>query len=516
MSDSGNNEPPLKKQKKILLLKEPKKPYDQYFNDKDNFVHDVNVNLTDKCLFNEIDKHYHSDIILFYNQNDGNEALEITYDKDMYTPISTRVLPAISDKKPERKALDQETQETQETQASQAVTEPSSPGEIIYSQHMDNGNNDLTLGGAPIVRRISASQHDRRARQTRVRQHNYVLHRSFFLIIWEHFAPNDDIKGRPRTDRRTPFNIKLPIYKKDGSLVCFVLLRCVARDNNIAYSVLFEFTNYIHWSIFYSFDVTHGGGEIINQQVSQFHFTLNEYHFNNVKVTPKTRMFFEYTNYINGLIQKATEAHLSDKIQQAGIMEIVSELMLLTMYQLLTATSRATGEVFLHQSLIMRQNIDKVGQQTINDQMSNIALQHTILIECIQREFKLQPQSVDFTSRHFIKDLIDDIKRIAAPEAELPGRGGKNINRYLTKINNIKEKLKLLKKNKVKNNVKITKLSKSIEELKAKLNKQKEKEKAKLKKQKEKEKAKLKKQKEKEKAKLKKQKEKDKSMRKKL
>jgi len=499
MSDSGVEEPSLKKHKNSLHQKEPKKPYEQYFNDKDNFVHDVKVNLTDKCLFNEIDKHYHSDIILFYNQNDGNEALEITYDNNMDTPISTRVLPAISDEEPEHKAL------VQETQASQAVTEPGSPVDIIYSQHTGNYKNYLTRGGAPIVRRISASLHDGRARQSRNDVPEFELHRKFFLLIWKHFAPDESTRKRPDASRHTHFNIRLPIYK-DRKLVCNVILRCVTRRNNIAYSILFEFTPYIHWSIFYSFDLPVSDLKPLqNLQVSQFHFTLNEYHFNTREVTPKTRMFFEYTNYINGLIQKATEAHLTDKIQQAGIMEIVSELMLLTMYQLLTATSYATGEVFLHQSLIMRQNIDKVGQQTINDQMSNIALQHTILIECIQREFELQLPNVDFTSRHFIKDLIDDIKRIAAPEAERQG-GGKNINKYLTKINNIKEKLKLLKKNKVKNNVKITKLSKSIEELKANLKKQKEKDKAKLKKQKEKDKAKLKKQKEKDKSMRKKQK----------
>ena len=446
MSDSGVEEPSLKKHKNSLHQKEPKKPYEQYFNDKDNFVHDVKVNLTDKCLFNEIDKHYHSDIILFYNQNDGNEALEITYD-----------------------------------------------------------NNNHTRGGAPIVRRISASLHDGRARQSRNDVPEFELHRNFFLLIWKHFAPDESTRKRPDAPRHTHFNIRLPIYK-DSKFVCNVILRCVTRRNNIAYSILFEFTPYIHWSIFYSFDLpVIYLNPLQNLQVSQFHFTLNEYHFNTREVTPKTRMFFEYTNYINSLIQKATEAHLTDKIQQARIMEIVSELMLLTMYQLLTGRSYATGEVFLHQSLIMRQNIDKVGQQTINDQMSNIALQHTILIECIQSEFKLQPPYVDFTSRDFIKYLIDDIKRIAAPEAERQG-GGKNINKYLTKINNIKEKLKLLKKNKVKNNVKITKISKSIEELKANLKKQKEKDKAKLKKQKEKDKAKLKKQKEKDKSMRKKQK----------
>ena len=499
MSGSGK-EPSLKKHKKSLLQIETKKPYEQYFNDNDNFVHDVNVNLTKKCLFNEIDKHYHSDIILFYNQNDGNEALVITYDNNMDTPISTSVLPAISYEEPEHKAL------VQETQASQAVTEPGSPGEINYSQHTGNDTNYLTRGGAKIVRRISASLHDGRARQSRKYDApEFELHRKFFLLIWKHFAPDESTRKRPDASRHTHFNIRLPIYK-DRKLICNVILRCVTRGNNIAYSILFEFTPYIHWSIFYSFDLPVSDlNPLQNLQVSQFHFTLNEYHFNTGEVTPKTRMFFEYTNYINSLIRKATEAHLTDKIQQARIMEIVSELMLLTMYQLLTATSYATGAVFLHQSLIMRQNIDKVGQQTINDQMSNIALQHTILIECIQREFKLQLPYVDFTSRDFIKDLIDDIKRIAAPEAERQG-GGKNINKYLTKINNIKEKLKLLKKNKVKNNVKITKLSKSIEELKANLKKQKEKDKAKLKKQKEKDKAKLKKQKEKDKSMRKKQK----------
>ena len=507
MSDSGVEEPSLKKHKNSLHQKEPKKPYEQYFNDKDNFVHDVKVNLTDKCLFNEIDKHYHSDIILFYNQNDGNEALEITYDNNMDTPISTRVLPAISDEEPEHKAL------VQETQASQAVTEPGSPVDIIYSQHTGNYKNYLTRGGAPIVRRISASLHDGRARQSRNDVPEFELHRKFFLLIWKHFAPDESTRKRPDASRHTHFNIRLPIYK-DRKLVCNVILRCVTRRNNIAYSILFEFTPYIHWSIFYSFDLPVSDLKPLqNLQVSQFHFTLNEYHFNTREVTPKTRMFFEYTNYINSLIggpaMSRDRMSVSSKEEQVRIMGIVSELMLLTMYQLATAKSYTTGHIFNNAALTMRQNIDSVGHAANENELLKIASRHVALIGCIQEEFGRYDQI--FPSEDFINHLKTDIRAITLAR---PG-GGKNINRYLTKINNIKEKLKLLKKNKVKNKVKITKLSKSIDELKAKLKKQKEKEKAKIKKQKEKEKAKLKKQKEKEKAKLKKQKEKEKSSKKK-
>ena len=129
------------------------------------------------------------------------------------------------------------------------------------------GGNYLARGGAPVVRRISASLNNERARQTREKnadRYTFNLHRSFFLIIWEHFAPNSDIEGRPRQYDRRPLNIRLgPIYggRDRTTFVCSVLLRCVPREDrgagttNIAYSVLFEFTQYIHWSIFYSFDV---------------------------------------------------------------------------------------------------------------------------------------------------------------------------------------------------------------------------------------------------------------------
>jgi hypothetical protein len=368
------------------------------------------------------------------------------------------------------------------------------------------GGNYLARGGAPLVRRISASINNARARQTHEGQLNYELHRSFFLIIWEHFAPNFNIKKRPRTHDTRPLNVKLPpIYSIDGNRVCSVLLRCVTQGNNIAYSVLFEFTNFIHWSIFYSFKI----GTPNSGQVSELHFTLNQY----PPDIPKTRMFFEYTRYIDEKIQIAIDEELdpttglSSNIQQARIMEIVSELMLLTMYQLATAMSYTTRHIFSDTALTMRQNIDSLGTIFDENKLLNIAKRHADLIECIKDEFSSRSIDLSSASIIFFDHLIRDIRNIQA--------GGNNINRYLTKINNIKEKLKLLKKNKVKNKVKITKLSKSIEELKAKLKKQKEKEKAKLKKQKEKEKAKLKKQKEKEKAKLKKQKEKDNVKRKK-
>ena len=402
--------------------------------------------------------------------------------------------------------------------ASEAETLP-------HGNSLTGGKKYIARGGVGggLVRRISASISNERARQTREWQPHYELHRSFFLIIWEHFAPNDDIRKRPREYKTRHFTMKLPVYKTDGTFACFVLLRCVTRDNhpvasttNIAYSVLFEFTSYIHWSIFYSFEVDRGDAPSINTgQVSELHFTLNQYRPLGGGVIPKTRMFFEYTNYINGLIRPVHHGmaarprgglHLvSSKEDQVPIMGIVSELMLLTMYQLATAKSYTTGDIFDNAALTMRQNIDSIGNLHDDNQLLKIALRHVDLIDCIQQEFGRH--SLSLPSEDFINHLKEDIKETQT--------GGKNINRYLTKINNIKEKLKLLKKNKVKNKVKITKLSKLIDELKAKLKKQKEKDKAKLKKQKEKEKAKLKKQKEKEKAKLKKQKEKDNVKRKK-
>ena len=409
---------------------------------------------------------------------------------------------AREDKKRKR---EKEPETETETQASQTSTLRGSPGSPGSSLTGFGGKKYIARGGVggSLVRRISASISDERARQTRESQDNYELHRSFFLIIWEHFAPNDDIRKRPRERKQRHFTIKLPIYKTDGTLVCSVLLRCVTRGANTAYSVLFEFTQYIHWSIFYSFDID-GSGSPNTGQVSELHFTLNP-----CGATPKTRMFFEYTHYINGLITPVHDAmtarglHLvSSKEDQVKIMGIVSELMLLTMYQLATAKSYATDEVFLTAALNMRQNIDSVGDVDPANQLLNIALRHVDLIGCIQQEFTRATThipSLSLPSHYFINRLKTDIRTAAQ-------RGGKNINRYLTKINNIKEKLKLLKKNKVKNNVKITKLSKSIEELKANLKKQKEKDKAKLKKQKEKDKAKLKKQKEKDKSMRKKQK----------
>ena len=323
-----------------------------------------------------------------------------------------------------------------EAQASQAETP--------YSSLVTGGKKYIARGGAggPLVRRISASINNARARQTHERQPNFDLHRSFFLIIWEHFAPNSNIRERPRQYNKNSLNVRLPPIYRDGNRVCSLLLRCVRRGNNIAYSVLFEFTPYIHWSIFYSFDVEHGGTPNVNSgQVSELHFTLNECAPTS---TPKTRMFFEYTDYINGLISSVHNdmvarpggglhlvSHIAD---QCKIMEIVSELMLLTMYQLITAKSYATGDIFHENALNMRQNIDSVGYFNHDNQLLNIALQHADLIDCIQQEFRRHPQ-VNFASDGFINHLKTDINRaitLARP------RGGKNINRYLTKINNIK------------------------------------------------------------------------------
>ena len=385
----------------------------------------------------------------------------------------------------------------------------SEAGTLTYDNSLTGGKKYIARGGVGggLVRRISASISNERARQTREGQPHYESHRSFFLIIWEHFAPNDDIRKRPREYKTRHFTIKLPVYKTDGKFACFVLLRCVTRDNhpvagttNIAYSVLFEFTSYIHWSIFYSFEVDRGDAPSINTgQVSELHFTLNQYRPPGGGVIPKTRMFFEYTNYINGLIRpvhdtmvvgalRAGRIRVSFKTEQVPIMGIVSELMLLTMYQLATAKSYTTGDIFDNAALTMRQNIDSIGNSVdivdmSENQLLKIALRHVDLIDCIQQEFGRH--SLSLPSEDFINHLKEDIKETQT--------GGKNINRYLTKINNIKEKLKLLKKNKVKNKVKITKLSKLIDELKAKLKKQKEKDKAKLKKQKEKDNVKRKK-----------------------
>ena len=387
--------------------------------------------------------------------------------------------------------------------ASEAETLP-------HGNSLTGGKKYIARGGVGggLVRRISASISNERARQTREWQPHYELHRSFFLIIWEHFAPNDDIRKRPREYKTRHFTMKLPVYKTDGTFACFVLLRCVTRDNhpvasttNIAYSVLFEFTSYIHWSIFYSFEVDRGDAPSINTgQVSELHFTLNQYRPPGGGVIPKTRMFFEYTNYINGLIRPVHDAmvvealrartiRVSFKTEQVPIMGIVSELMLLTMYQLATAKSYTTGDIFDNAALTMRQNIDSIGDLHDDNQLLKIALRHVDLIDCIQQEFGRH--SLSLPSEDFINHLKTDIQTAIISAARLAG--GKNINRYLTKINNIKEKLKLLKKNKVKNKVKITKLSKLIDELKAKLKKQKEKDKAKLKKQKEKDNVKRKK-----------------------
>ncbi|NDB30376.1 hypothetical protein EB151_12625, partial [archaeon] len=355
---------------------------------------------------------------------------------------------------------DPENPEDQEEQYSQRAT--------LEAHSSQAGGNYLARGGVggSLVRRISASINNARARQTHenVNPDNFNLYRSFFLIIWEHFAPNSNIRERPRRRDPNPLNARLPpMYSRYGNRVCSVLLRCVRRVNNIAYSVLFEFTNNIHWSIFYSFDVNARDSGYIDRsgQVSELHFTLNEDALNGI---PKTRMFFEYTPYIHDLIRNVHEAmverglHISSSKQQQGkIMEIVSELMLLTMYQLVTAESYTSGGILSSGALTMRQNIDSLGAIYPDNQLLNIALRHVDLIDCIQQEFRSHPRE-NFASDGFINHLQIDIGRAIAALATATGPaarpgGGKNINRYLTKINNIKEKLKLLKKNKVKNKV---------------------------------------------------------------
>jgi hypothetical protein len=495
-----------------LVTLNDKSPYYKFLREREKFTPDETIN------YQTCEDYFHEDYFLNEKKIISNKIYD-EEDKDEDADKDTMIIEYNNDidlnrKIKIRKGATKNKDYTHIEETFNLLTSLKLPRAVSASEaetqeiKRDGGGNYLARGGAPLVRRISASINDARARQTResADSDNFHLHRSFFLIIWEHFAPNFNIKKRPRTHDTRPLNVRLPpIYSIDGNRVCSVLLRCVTQGNNIAYSVLFEFTNFIHWSIFYSFKIdTPNSG-----QVSELHFTLNQY----PPDIPKTRMFFEYTRYIDGQIQIAIDAEpdpttgLSSNVQQARIMEIVSELMLLTMYQLATAMSYTTGLIFSDTALTMRQNIDSLGTFFHENQLLNIAERHADLIECIKDEFSSRSIDLSSTSIIFFDHLIRDIRNIQA--------GGNNINRYLTKINNIKEKLKLLKKNKVKNKVKITKLSKLIDELKAKLKKQKEKDKAKLKKQKEKEKAKLKKQKEKEKAKLKKQKEKNNVKRKK-
>ena len=463
----------------------------------------------DKDADKDTDKYADTMVITFgkdfFNIEISEQLKYNSLDYDLFTPFSQE---DIKRKRDTGEKTQTTTKAEIHTQKKLSTEELKRAQSNAATQEYNSGGNYLARGGGPLVRRISASINDVRARQTREGNPNFNLHRYFFLIIWEHFAPNSSIGERPRRYNTRPLNVRLPPIYRNGNIVCSVLLRCVTRDNreagttNIAYSVLFEFTNHIHWSIFYSFDVhTHGGAPIVGSgQVSELHFTLNECRppLEPIAIT-KTRMFFEYTDHINNLISSAFTADNPHSVQQqATIIKIVSELMLLTMYQLATAKSYATGALISYAALNMRQNIDLVGNYVSNDnELLNIARKHVNFIDCIEAEFRQNHSIQIFTPDGFIDHLKTDINR--AITLARPG-GGKNINRYLTKINNIKEKLKLLKKNKVKNKVKITKLSKSIEELKAKLKKQKEKEKAKLKKQKEKEKAKLKKQKEKDKA----------------
>ena len=480
-----------------------KSPYYKFLREREKFTPDETINYQTR------EDYFHEDYFLYEKKITSNKIYD-EEDKDEDADKDTMIIEYNNDidlnrKIKIRKGATKNKDYTHIEETFNLLTSLKLPRAVSASEaetqeiKRDGGGNYLARGGAPLVRRISASINDARARQTQESEDRdkFHLHRSFFLIIWEHFAPNLNIMKRPRTSDARPLNVRLPpIYSIDGNRVCSVLLRCVTQGNNIAYSVLFEFTNFIHWSIFYSFKL----GTPNSGQVSELHFTLNPYLPEGI---PKTRMFFEYTRYINEQIEKALEAGpdpattLSSDHQQVIIMKIISELMLLTMYQLATAMSYTTNAVFSTAALTMRQNIDRLGSvlHLQQNQLFTIAKQHTDLIECMKYEFSSRPSNLSFTSIDFIDHLIQDIRNI-------PGNipGGKNINRYLTKINNIKEKLKLLKKNKVKNKVKITKLNKSIEELKVKLKKQKEKEKAKLKKQKEKEKAKLKKQKEKEKA----------------
>ena len=363
--------------------------------------------------------------------------------------------------------------------------------------------NNFKGAGGSLRRNITVSNH---TGENAFQSRGTPGHVTFFWHIWNHFAPTNYKHQDPPNSFNTPIRepypphhsggpkkiyIKMPIYHHtDGRFICNILLRRNFKPGNIIYSVLFEFTNLIHWSIFYS----HCDRDINVYQVSQFHITINPF-----LGVQKTRIFFEYTPYING------EVHYEQRV-----MGVVSQLMIRAMYQLVSGRSLSTGFIMDADFMGLRSVIDEAGFYFhAENELTNISRQHIDLVETIQYVLG----SSDFG----LIDIIYYIRTLSAPAGGAAARlaGGKNINKYLTNINNIKERLKLLKKNKVKNKVKITKLSKLIEELKAKLKKQKEKDKAKLKKQKEKEKAKLKKQKEKEKAKLKKQKEKDNVKRKK-
>jgi len=363
-----------------------------------------------------------------------------------------------------------------------------------YKNKSISNKKKLMIGG--VIRRFATVSDNtgERAMQSRM----VPEHVEFFWHIWNHFAPSSYKHPDPRNSVRfslqnppNPIYIKMPIYHhSNGMLICYILLRCNIKNGNVIYSVLFEFTNLIHWSIFYS----HCQSNMNNYQVSQFHITINAF-----MSTVKKRIFFEYTDYINNQI----------KYGERNVIGVVSQLMIRAMYQLVSGRSQSSNAIMDDDFMGLRTAMDDAGCfVNVANTLTNIAKQHIELVETIQYVLTRTLNSDIFGLRNII---IDITSLLSSPAESTRRGGGKNMNKYLNKINNIKEKLKLLKKDKVKNDVKITMLSNSIDDIKAKLKKQKEKDKAKIKKQKEKDKAKLKKQKEKDKAKLKKQKEKGKA-----
>ena len=156
----------------------------------------------------------------------------------------------------------------------------------------------------------------------------------------------------------------MPIYHLLAGVLFNILLRRNFKPGNTIYSVLFEFTNLIHWSIFYS----HCDVDMrVNYQVSQFHITINP--FSGIQ----KHVFSLNIHYIDG------EVH-----EEERVMRVVSQLMIRAMYQLY-GRSRGSGFIMDADFMGLRSVIDEAGSNvSTHHQLTNIVDQHIDLVDMIQ------------------------------------------------------------------------------------------------------------------------------------
>jgi len=285
--------------------------------------------------------------------------------------------------------------------------------------------------------------------------------RDFFTHLWNYMSGN-------------PYNLPLPRHNRDNldhtrQINQILSVRFRRRNtrtrrgiDSYTFSMIINISDILHWTIF--FEITQ---DFTSWRFPRIHLTMSPWSDNDNYPHDIQHIYFPFTDSIR---EAVVQGNLN------GSLYVLARLMLGGAYNILTQGRGYLGNTY-------SQNFYDLHAELSNAERT-YPIHNVYIISTLHNEFigalQLPPEVIRMLEP--LRIAIDTLGR-QAQERETRAGGGKkykNINKNnecLIKINNIKENIKLLKKNKEKNHNKIEKQNKLLENLKAKIKKEKEREK---------------------------------------